>query len=154
MAGAFTLAACGSSADSADSTQGTDGSTKLIVATTVSPLTSITSAVAGDLVTIEGIVPEGTNSHTFEPAPQVAELLSTADVIFVNGLKLEDPTIDLAEANLKPGAEIVEIGTLVLPESDYLYDFSFPEEEGKPNPHLWTDPSYAIEYADVIRVDR
>ena len=104
MAGAFTLAACGSSADSADSTPGTDGSTKLIVATTVSPLTSITSAVAGDLVTIEGIVPEGTNSHTFEPAPQVAELLSTADVIFVNGLKLEDPTIDLAEANLKPGA--------------------------------------------------
>ncbi|MDP4676743.1 MAG: metal ABC transporter substrate-binding protein [Candidatus Nanopelagicales bacterium] len=151
MAGAFTLAACGSSADSADSTPGTDGSTKLIVATTVSPLTSITSAVAGDLVTIEGIVPEGTNSHTFEPAPQVAELLSTADVIFVNGLKLEDPTIDLAEANLKPGAEIVEIGTLVLPESDYLYDFSFPEEEGKPNPHLWTDPSYAIAYADVIR---
>jgi len=39
----------------------------------------------------------------------------------------------------------------VLPESDYIYDFSFPEEEGKPNPHLWTDPGYAVEYAAVIR---
>jgi len=40
---------------------------------------------------------------------------------------------------------------LVLPESDYIYDFSFPEEEGKPNPHLWTDTAYAIEYAALIR---
>ena len=123
----------------------------LIVATTVSPLTSIASAVGGDRVTIEGIVPEGVNSHTFEPEPQTAELLSTADIIFVNGLKLEDPTLSLAETNMKEGAEIVELGTESLPESDYIYDFSFPKEDGKPNPHLWTDPYYAIEYADIIR---
>lgn len=123
----------------------------LLVATTVSPITSIVARIGGDRVTIEGIVPEGTNSHTFEPAPQVAELLSTADIIFINGLKLEDPTLELAQANMKDGAEIVEIGTRVLPESDYLYDFSFPEEEGKPNPHLWTDTAYAIEYAAVVR---
>jgi ABC-type Zn uptake system ZnuABC Zn-binding protein ZnuA len=45
----------------------------------------------------------------------------------------------------------VEIGTQVLPESDYIYDFSFPKEEGKPNPHLWTDPTYAVQYAAAIR---
>ena len=56
----------------------------------------------------------------------------------------------LAEANKKEGAEIVELGTIVLPESEYIYDFSFPEDEGKPNPHLWTDPRYAIAYAEVI----
>ena len=38
----------------------------------------------------------------------------------------------------------------MLPEEDYIYDFSFPEEDGKPNPHLWTDPLYAIKYAEVI----
>ena len=42
---------------------------------------------------------------------------------------------------MKDGASLVEIGTQVLPEKDYIYDFSFPEEDGKPNPHLWTDPS-------------
>ena len=141
----LSLAACSSGPDSASDDQ------RLLVATTVSPITSIASAIAGDRARIEGIVPEGTNSHTFEPAPQVAELLSDADLILVNGLKLEDPTIDLAQNNKKDGTKIVEIGTIVLPESDYIYDFSFPEEEGKPNPHLWTDPGYAVEYAAVIR---
>jgi ABC-type Zn uptake system ZnuABC Zn-binding protein ZnuA len=139
---ALALSGCGSDSGSADG--------ELKIATTVAPITSIAANIAGDRAHVEGIVPEGTNSHTFEPAPQVAELLSTADVIFLNGLDLEDPTKDLAEANMKDDAKLVEIGTTVLPESDYIYDFSFPEEDGKPNPHLWTDPPYAIKYAQVI----
>lgn len=147
------VAGCaGGSQDAAESRADNESpSSGIVVATTVSPITSIVAAVGGDNVTIEGIVPEGTNSHTFEPEPQAAELLSTADIIFINGLKLEDPTLGLAEANKKPDAEIVELGTLSLPESDYIYDFSFPEEEGKPNPHLWTDPRYAVAYADIVR---
>src|SRR6478735_2239272 len=140
------LAACGDSEGT--DTASADG--KLVVATTVAPITSIASAVGGDRVAIKGIVPEGTNSHTFEPAPKVAETLSTADIVFVNGLQLEEPTLDLAAKNKKDGAEIVEIGTEILPEKDYLYDFSFPKEDGKPNPHLWTDPTYAIKYSEVI----
>jgi ABC-type Zn uptake system ZnuABC Zn-binding protein ZnuA len=140
------VAACGGSGSSQESAG--DG---LLIATTVSPITSIAAAIGGDRVRIEGIVPEGTNSHTFEPEPQVAKLLSDADLILVNGLKLEDPTLELAEANKKPDAQIVELGTTVLPESDYIFDFSFPKEEGKPNPHLWTDPTYAIKYAALIR---
>ena len=146
--GIAALSACSSSASTGDasSAPGT-----LLVATTVSPITSIAASIGGDRVRIEGIVPEGTNSHTFEPEPQVAALLSTADLILVNGLKLEDPTLELAEANKKPDAKIVEIGTEILPEADYIYDFSFPKEDGKPNPHLWTDTSYAIKYAAAIR---
>lgn len=143
------LSACSASGGGSSASSAADGS--LLVATTVSPITSIAASIGGDRVQIEGIVPEGTNSHTFEPAPQVAALLSTADLILVNGLKLEDPTLDLARANMKPEARIVEIGDQVLPESEYIYDFSFPKEEGKPNPHLWTDPLMAIDYARVIR---
>ena len=142
------LAACSTNAGT-DSSEAADN--RPLIATTVAPITSIAASIAGDRARIEGIVPEGTNSHTFEPSPQIAKLLSDADLIMVNGLKLEDPTIKMAQSNKKETTEIVEIGTLVLPESDYLYDFSFPEEEGKPNPHLWTDPSYAIKYAGVIR---
>jgi ABC-type Zn uptake system ZnuABC Zn-binding protein ZnuA len=130
-----------------------DAGERLQVATTVSPITSIVSSVAGDRVEVTGIVPEGTNSHTFEPAPSTAELLSTVDVVYINGLQLEEPTRDLAEANMKDGAEIIELGTLALPEDDYIYDFSFPQEGGKPNPHLWTDPGYAVEYAQIVAED-
>jgi len=144
---ALVLSGCGGSDDSASESDGDS----ILVATTVSPITSIVSRVGGDCVDVRGIVPEGTNSHTFEPAPSVAALLSDADVVFINGLKLEDPTLAMAEANMADGAELVELGTVALPEEDYIFDFSFPEEDGKPNPHLWTDPTYAIVYADIVR---
>ena len=146
-AAALVLSGCGGSDDYAPESDGDS----ILVATTVSPITSIVSRVGGDCVDVRGIVPEGTNSHTFEPAPSVAALLSDADVVFINGLKLEDPTLAMAEANMADGAELVELGTVALPEEDYIFDFSFPEEDGKPNPHLWTDPTYAIVYADIVR---
>ncbi|NKB92664.1 MAG: zinc ABC transporter substrate-binding protein [Candidatus Nanopelagicales bacterium] len=146
-AAALVLSGCGGSDDSSPES----GGDAILVATTVSPITSIVSRVGGDCVEVRGIVPEGTNSHTFEPAPSVAALLSDADVVFINGLKLEDPTLAMAEANMADGAELVELGTVALPEEDYIFDFSFPEEDGKPNPHLWTDPTYAIVYADIVR---
>ena len=131
------LGACAGDDDGASA-----GGDRLVIATTVAPITSIVANIVGDRADVTGIVPEGTNSHTFEPRPSVAELLSTADVVFVNGLQLEEPTKELAEANLDDGAEIVELGTLTIPEDEYIYDFSFPEEDGKPNPHLWTDPRW------------
>jgi ABC-type Zn uptake system ZnuABC Zn-binding protein ZnuA len=129
------------------------GGDKLQVGATVAPITSIVSNVGGDRVKITGIVPEGTNSHTFEPKPSVAELLSELDVLYVNGLKLEEPTKDLAEENLGDDADIVELGTRSIPRSQYAYDFSFPKSGGKPNPHLWTDPPYAVKYAEIVRDD-
>jgi ABC-type Zn uptake system ZnuABC Zn-binding protein ZnuA len=137
------VASCG------EGSPATDG--RLAVGTTVAPITSIAANIGGDRVKITGIVPEGTNSHTFEPKPSVAELLSGLDVLFVNGLKLEEPTKELADENLKDGAEIVELGTKSIPPSQYAYDFSFPKSGGKPNPHLWTDPKYAVKYAQIIR---
>jgi ABC-type Zn uptake system ZnuABC Zn-binding protein ZnuA len=123
----------------------------LTIATTVAPITSIVANIAGGTNTvILGIVPEGTNSHTFEPKPSDAKTLETADIVFINGLVLEEPTKDLALANLKNGAIICELGTEILPESDYIYDFSFPKEGGKPNPHLWTNPPMAKQYAQVV----
>ncbi len=123
----------------------------LTIATTVAPITSIVANIAGGTSTlVTGIVPEGTNSHTFEPKPSDAKTLETADIVFINGLVLEEPTKDLARANLKDGAIICELGTEVLPESDYIYDFSFPRDGGRPNPHLWTSPPMAMQYAQVV----
>lgn len=144
-------AAFGASCGDDDESATTRSPTKLDVGTTVAPITSIAANIGGDRVKITGIVPEGTNSHTFEPKPSVAELLSGLDVLFVNGLKLEEPTKELAEENLSDGAEIVELGTKSIPKREYAYDFSFPRSGGKPNPHLWTDPRYALKYAAIIR---
>jgi ABC-type Zn uptake system ZnuABC Zn-binding protein ZnuA len=148
------LAACGSD----DSTDGgaADGTAsvsddQLQVVTTVAPITSIAANIIGERAEIVGIVPEGTNSHTFEPPPSAAEVMTTADVVFINGLQLEEPTKELAEANVSDGVRIVQLGDETISPEQYKYDFSFPEDGGKPNPHLWTDPTLVKAYADIIR---
>jgi ABC-type Zn uptake system ZnuABC Zn-binding protein ZnuA len=125
--------------------------TKLTVVTTVSPITSIVYNIGGDRINLTGIVPEGVNSHTFEPAPSDAKRLAEADVIFINGLTLEEPTRELAEANLKAGAEIILLGEQTITPEQYVYDFSFPKAAGSPNPHLWPNPFYSLKYAEIVR---
>ena len=122
---------------------------KLQVDTTVAPITSIVANVAGDRADVHGVIPEGTDSHTFEPKPSVASLFSIADVVFVNGLSLEDPTKDLAKRNIPKSGQVVELGSIVLSPDEYIYDFSFPRDGGKPNPHLWTNPPMARCYAVI-----
>ena len=122
----------------------------LNVATTVAPISSMARNVGGRRINLRGIVPDGTNSHTFEPAPSDAVTLSRADLVIANGLQLEEPTIELAEANLTSGAEILTLGDKTITEVEYAYDFSFPEDGGKPNPHLWMNVSHAIRYTTLI----
>ena len=148
------VASCTAEGEAAGDRIASNGApSRITIATTVAPITSIVTSIVGDRATVTGIIPEGTNSHTFEPRPSVAELLSTVDVLYMNGLSLEEPTRRLAESNLRSSSEIVELGELTIPESDYIFDFSFPLEEGKPNPHLWTDPTLARRYAEIIKDD-
>ncbi len=147
LVGSLLVGACGGKGSTANPS---NQDSRLRIVTTVAPITSIVANIAGDLAIINGVVPEGTNSHTFDPPPSTAKVISKADVIFVNGLKLEDPTRELAENNKRDSAEIVELGNRTLPERDYIYDFSFPKDGGKPNPHLWTNPPMAKEYARIV----
>ncbi|HEV2685818.1 MAG TPA: metal ABC transporter substrate-binding protein [Actinomycetota bacterium] len=121
------------------------------VVTTVSPITDIARNIAGNVIHVDGLIPEGVDSHTFEPTPGSARLIQKADLIFLNGLHLEDPTLRLAQANHKSGAIIYQLGPHVISQNQYVYDFSFPKTGGKPNPHLWMDVSLATKYAGLIR---
>ncbi len=141
------VAACGGGTDEA----GNDGEDTIRVVTTVAPLRNIIENVGGDRVTVTAIVPEGTNSHTFEPSPSVARDVAEADLIVANGLNLELPTLELAEANRRDGVEILLLGEATVTPEQYVYDFSFPLDGGDPNPHLWTDPVLAGEYAAHVR---
>ena len=134
------LGACGASEE--------DGG-KLRVVATVAPITSIVENIGGDRIQLEGVVPEGVNSHIFEPQPSLARLMSDADLIIANGLFLEEPTIQLAEANKKDDTPILLLGDQAISREQWQFDFSFPESQGHPNPHLWPDPTLGLKYAEL-----
>ena len=123
----------------------------LRVVTTVAPITSIVENVAGNRAQVTGIVPEGVNSHTFRPAPSIARTMARADLIILNGLNLEIPTLKLARANKRPDTPILLLADHTVAEQDYVFDFSFPEDQGYPNPHLWPDPVHVMNYARLVR---
>ncbi len=122
----------------------------LKVVTTVSPITSIVENIGGSRIELEGVVPEGVNSHTFEPTPSMAKLMAQADLIIMNGLFLEEPTLALAESNKQDEAVILSLGDQAISREDWQFDFTFPETAGHPNPHLWPDPNLGLRYAELV----
>ena len=64
----FSLLMSGSCRENQPSRAPTDA-TKLRIVTTVAPITSIVENIVGDKADVAGIIPEGINSHTFEPIP-------------------------------------------------------------------------------------
>lgn len=121
------------------------------VATTVAPVTDIVRQVVGDRVELVGLIPEGVDSHTFEPSPGTVKAMAGADVLFAVGLGLETGILDQAEAAMPSGSTIVRLGDRTLGRQEYVFDATFPPEGGDPNPHLWMDPLYARRWAELVR---
>jgi ABC-type Zn uptake system ZnuABC Zn-binding protein ZnuA len=146
---AVAFAACGDDDDDSSDDGVDDG--RLRVVTTVAPITSVAENIGGTKIRLEGVVPEGINSHTFEPPPSIVSTIEDADLIIINGLQLEEPTLELAEANKSDNAVLLLVGDGAISEDEYKYDFSFPESKGKPNPHLWPNTELTKSYAEQIR---
>lgn len=161
---ALLVSGCGSSTHAAPRS----GAGRLRVGATVAPIVDIVREVVGDRVVLTGLIPEGVDSHTFEPSPATARTLAQVDVLFMDGLHLEGSTLDQARANMPhpvtrltspaagatpggKGSEVVALGDLTLRPSDYAYDFTFPKSKGDPNPHLWMDPTFARRWSEIVR---
>lgn len=124
---------------------------KLNVVTTVAPITNLIYNVGGNAIELHGMVPEGTDSHTFEPSPSDIKWIAAGDLFILNGLNLETPTEKLIASQRKKKSEVVKLGDRVITQKEWIYDFSFPKEHGDPNPHLWLNVEYAMKYVEEIR---
>lgn len=127
------------------------GASAVSVVSTVAPITDMVRQVMGVRGELSGLVPDGVDSHTFEPAPRDARLLAEADLFFANGLFLEEPSLDLAKANMPEHGIVINLADGALDENEWAFDSSFPESGGVPNPHLWLNVAYAEAYVEQIR---
>ena len=87
---------------------------RIDVVTTVAPITNIVRNIGMGYIDVTGIVPDGTDSHTFEPVPSDAKILAAADIIIVNGLDLELPTVKLPEKVKRAKTPVVGLGNRTL----------------------------------------
>jgi ABC-type Zn uptake system ZnuABC Zn-binding protein ZnuA len=138
----LTLLACGE-----DGREGPDGNLRVVV--TLPLFADMVEEVGGSRVHVDAVIPNGADPHTFEPVPSDVLLIANADIIFANGLGLEETTIDLIAANLPPGAPLIELAK----EAQALArDVIEESEDGESeNPHMWLDPEIGKEYASIIQ---
>jgi ABC-type Zn uptake system ZnuABC Zn-binding protein ZnuA len=157
--------ACGDNSDDGDE-GGADGNRPLVVATTTQ-IEALTREVAGDLVSLEGILPAGADAHEFEPtasdlvAIEGAQLIlrhgigldewlddtieagSSATVATVTeGIELQEPALEHAHEEEEEHAEEDETaeGGERADEGEATEEDEHADDEEGLDPHVWHDP--------------
>ena len=116
----------------------------LKVVASFSILADVVKQVGGDHVEVTSLVPPNGDPHEFEPSPDDARALKTADLAFISGHGLETWFNRLARAagyRDTPVTVSKAIHTLHM------------DEEGRtvPDPHVWNDPTNVLAWTDAIR---
>lgn len=123
---------------------------KLTVVATNSIIADITKNIAGNKVVLHSIVPVGRDPHEYEPLPEDVKKTSRADVIFYNGINLENGgnawfTKLVKNAHKKTDKDYFAVSDSV--KTIYLEN---AKEKGKEDPHAWLDLKNGIIYAKNI----
>lgn len=136
------LSAC-ASAPTPDRPAGGD---RLRVVATTTIVGDVVRQVAGDAVDLAVLLPAGADPHGFQPTPQDAALIANADLVFINGLGLEeflDRLIQSAgEARIVAVSDGIPAAASLAQHRD---DEDAAEAQEHPHqgadPHVWMDPS-------------
>lgn len=137
--GSATLGACGPGGSGPSSGGGVS------VVTTTTVFADIISSVGGSFVSVTSLVPRNGDVHTFEPKPADIRTVSTAKLLVMNGLGLDDWLQDAITNAAAAGVPLVKLAEH-LPGIELLPG----EDPATRNPHLWMDVRYAELYVDEI----
>ena len=103
-------------------------------------LADLVSQIGGEHVTVISLVGPNADAHVYEPKPQDAVALSSADIIFVNGLGFESWMERLQQVASRQTKVVVAskgIVPLIIVEGG----------QQVPDPHAWQSPANGLIYA-------
>ena len=138
LVAALLLVGCGSQPAESDG---------LRVAATTTLVGDVVRQVGGEHIALSVLLPVGVDPHTFDPRPQDMAALSEAQVVFVNGLGLEEALEPALEANVKGKLVEVSQGIEALP---FEGEHDEGEQHSAGDPHTWTDPNNVMVWARNI----
>ena len=120
---------------------------KLNVVVTNSILADMTKNIAGDQINLHSIVPIGQDPHEYEPLPEDIAKVSDADLIFYNGINLENAWFSKMVKNAQKVENQDYFAASDGVEVIYLEGQS---AKGKEDPHAWLSLENGIIYAQNI----
>ena len=107
---------------------------KLRVVTTIGMITDIVKNVGGERVEVTGLMGPGVDPHLYKASAGDVQRLTSAQLIFYNGLHLESKMGDIL-AKMSGDTKTVAVTEAV----DRSLLLTPPEFEGQYDPHLWFD---------------
>jgi len=120
---------------------------RLSVVATTGMVGDLARAVAGDRAEVTVLMGEGVDPHLYKPTRSDIAKLTRADVVLINGLRLEgkmDEAFGRLGANGKPVAALAER----VPKEQRIAP---PEFEGNDDPHVWMAPALWVFALDAAR---
>ncbi|MEN8662014.1 MAG: zinc ABC transporter substrate-binding protein [Lentimonas sp.] len=135
LAALFTLGCGQKPSDQGAGANASDTPYKVIC--TVGMITDIVRNVAGDYAEVEGLIGEGVDPHLYKPTRSDVVKLSSADVVFYNGLQLEGKMTDVLVRVASTGKPVRAVTEAILDETDYLLELDNGTEHT--DPHVWMD---------------
>lgn len=116
--------------------------------------TAIVREIAGDLLIVESIIPPGANGHTYEPVPGDAIKAASADLYIENGMELNTAVTNFVRANYRSGTPELSLADAIpknqVISTDTAEQIAAHGHAHSYNAHFWTNPEYAIMYAQQI----
>ena len=123
---------------------------KVQVVATNSIIYDITKNVAGDLADIHSIVPIGQDPHEYEPLPQDVQKIHDADLIFYNGINLENAEDAWFTKMVKNAGKVADKDYFAVSDGVDVIYLEGENEKGKEDPHAWLNIENGVIYAKNI----
>ncbi|MGY3708241.1 metal ABC transporter substrate-binding lipoprotein [Granulicatella adiacens] len=136
--------------NSSQTTSATAESKKLQVVTTNSIIYDMTKNIAGDLVDLHSIVPVGQDPHEYEPLPEDVQKVQKADLIFYNGINLENGEDAWFAKMVKNAKKEANKDYFAVSDGVQVIYLEGQNEAGKEDPHAWLNIENGIIYAKNI----
>lgn len=135
----FALIACGPQRGDSTEEDAADASAghSYRIVTTIGMVTDVVRQVAGSHAEVSGIIGEGVDPHLYKPTRADVVALSSADVVFYNGLLLEGKMTDILVRVATNGKPVHAVTETILADSDYLLEKA--DGSAHTDPHVWMD---------------